>query len=66
MAHSAPDKEPTEKVETVTVSKEKEITYLTLYRYATRLDLLIVALSGFCAIVSGVLVPVMPVRFLFL
>ena len=36
--------------------------YGTLYRYATRNDIIIVAISSFCAIVGGAVMPLMTVK----
>jgi len=38
------------------------VTYRTLYRYATRNDLLIVVISAICAIIGGAVMPLMTVR----
>jgi len=38
-----------------------EASYWMLYRYATKSDLLIIAISAFFAIVSGVVLPLMTV-----
>ena len=40
-----------------------KVTYFMLYRYATRNDFLIMALSGFCAIVGGAAMPLMTIIF---
>lgn len=40
-----------------------KVTYRMLYRYATRNDLLIMTLSGFCAIVGGAVMPLMTIIF---
>lgn len=37
------------------------VTYKTLYRYATRNDILIVVISAICAIVGGAVMPLMTV-----
>ena len=37
------------------------VTYKTLYRYATRNDLIIVSISAFCAIAGGAVMPLMTV-----
>ena len=37
------------------------VTYRTLYRYATRNDLLIVAISAICSIIGGAVMPLMTV-----
>ena len=37
------------------------VTYRTLYRYATRNDILIVVISAICAIVGGAVMPLMTV-----
>ena len=37
------------------------VTYRTLYRYATRNDLLIIAISSICAIAGGAVMPLMTV-----
>ncbi|KAF2194218.1 ATP-binding cassette transporter ABC4 [Zopfia rhizophila CBS 207.26] len=39
------------------------ITWITLYRYATKVDLAIIAVSAFCSIASGALMPLMTVIF---
>lgn len=41
---------------------ETSINYFTLYRYATRNDLIIIAIGSFCAIIGGALQPLMTVR----
>ena len=41
------------------------VTYRTLYRYATRNDLLIVVVSVICAIIGGAVMPLMTVSSLF-
>ena len=41
------------------------VTYRTLYRYATRNDLLIVVISSICAIIGGAVMPLMTVSFSF-
>lgn len=38
------------------------VTYRTLYRYATRNDMIIVAISAICAIAGGAVMPLMTVR----
>lgn len=38
-----------------------KVTYRTLYRYATRNDLIIVAISALCAIAGGAVMPLMTV-----
>ena len=38
------------------------VTYRTLYRYATRNDILIVIISAICAIIGGAVMPLMTVR----
>ena len=40
-----------------------KVTYWMLYRYSTRNDLLIMALSGFCAIAGGAVMPLMTIIF---
>lgn len=40
-----------------------KVTYFSLYRYATRNDLLIIALSAFCAIAGGAVLPLMTIVF---
>ncbi|KAK3117316.1 hypothetical protein LTR53_001433 [Teratosphaeriaceae sp. CCFEE 6253] len=40
-----------------------KVTYVGLYRYATRNDLLIMALSGICAIGGGAVMPLMTIVF---
>ena len=40
-----------------------KVTYFMLYRYATRNDILIMALSGFCAIAGGAVMPLMTIIF---
>ena len=40
-----------------------KVTFITLYRYATRNDLIIIFLSAFCAIAGGAALPLMTVRF---
>ncbi|KAI9782007.1 MAG: GTPase-activating protein [Peltula sp. TS41687] len=42
---------------------EVKVTYLTLFRYATKLDLLIVFVSSLCAIAGGAAMPLMTVVF---
>jgi hypothetical protein len=37
-------------------------SYLMLYRYATRMDLLIILVSSFCAIAAGAIFPIMTVN----
>lgn len=38
------------------------VTYWTLFRYATKLDLVIIFISAICAIAGGALLPLMTVR----
>ena len=38
------------------------VTYRTLYRYATKNDLIIIIISAFCAIAGGAVMPLMTVR----
>ena len=40
-----------------------KVTYLMLYRYATRNDKLIIALSALCAIIAGAVMPLMTIVF---
>jgi len=40
---------------------EVKVGYLTLYRYATKMDIIILMISAFCAIVAGAAMPVMTV-----
>ena len=40
-----------------------KVNYRTLYRYATPTDFAIVAISSFCAIAGGAVLPLMTVRF---
>ncbi|KAL1590682.1 hypothetical protein WHR41_00707 [Cladosporium halotolerans] len=40
-----------------------KVTYFRLYRYATTNDLIIIAISAFCAIVAGAVLPLMTVVF---
>ena len=39
-----------------------KVNYRTLYRYATRNDLLIIGISAFCAIAGGAVMPLMTVQ----
>lgn len=39
-----------------------KVTFITLYRYATRIDLIIIIISVICAIAAGAPVPLMTVR----
>lgn len=39
-----------------------KVTFTTLYRYATRNDLIIVAISAICSIAGGAVMPLMTVR----
>lgn len=41
------------------------INYIKLYRYATRVDLIIIAISSLCAIIGGAVLPLMTVSILF-
>ncbi len=41
------------------------VTYRTLYRYATKNDLLVVVISAICAIIGGAVMPLMTVSILF-
>ena len=43
---------------------ELKVTFKTLYRYATRNDLIIIAISSICAIAGGAVMPLMTVSFL--
>lgn len=38
-----------------------KVTYWTVFRYATRNDLIIIAISSFCAIAGGAIMPLMTV-----
>lgn len=38
-----------------------KVTFITLYRYATRNDLIIIAISAICAIIGGAVMPLMTV-----
>lgn len=38
-----------------------KVTYVTLYRYATKYDLLILVISSLCAIIGGAVMPLMTV-----
>ena len=40
---------------------EITVTFKTLYRYATRIDLIIIAISSICAITGGAVMPLMTV-----
>ena len=40
---------------------ETTVTFKTLYRYATRIDLIIIAISSICAITGGAVMPLMTV-----
>ena len=40
---------------------EITVTFKTLYRYATRIDLIIIAVSSLCAITGGAVMPLMTV-----
>lgn len=40
---------------------EVKVTFITLYRYATRNDLIIIAISCICAIAGGAIMPLMTV-----
>ena len=40
---------------------EITVTFKTLYRYATRIDLIIIAISSLCAITGGAVMPLMTV-----
>ena len=40
---------------------EITVTFKTLYRYATRMDLIIIAISSICAITGGAVMPLMTV-----
>lgn len=40
---------------------EVKVTFITLYRYATRNDLIIIAISCICAIAGGAVMPLMTV-----
>ena len=40
---------------------EVKVTYKTLYRYATRYDLIIIAISAICSIAGGAVMPLMTV-----
>lgn len=44
-------------------AEETEVSYLLLYRYATRMDILIIVVSSICAIAAGVALPLMTVCF---
>jgi len=39
-----------------------ETSYIMLYRYATKIDILILVISAICAIASGAIMPLMTVR----
>lgn len=41
-----------------------KVTYLTLYRYATKMDLLVILISSLCAIGGGAAMPLMTVSIL--
>lgn len=45
---------------------EVKVTFRTLYRYATRNDLIIIAISSICAVAGGSVMPLMTVSFLVL
>ncbi|KAF2756024.1 ATP-binding cassette transporter ABC4 [Pseudovirgaria hyperparasitica] len=45
------------------VTPDVKVTYFTLYRYATRMDLIILSIAAFCAIAAGALMPLMTVIF---
>lgn len=38
-----------------------KVTFITLYRYATRNDLIIIAISALCAVIGGAVMPLMTV-----
>lgn len=42
-------------------SPDVKVSYFTLYRYATKVDLTIIAISAICAIASGAMLPLMTV-----
>ena len=42
-----------------------KVTYFTLFRYATRMDLIIIAISVFTSIAAGAVMPLMTVRHFF-
>lgn len=42
-----------------------KVTFITLYRYATRNDLIIIAISAICAVLGGAVMPLMTVSILY-